>query len=86
MTPKIRDLGINVIPGTMRPPYMDMCTDATFTEPCEPGSTGQCVPSGKPQCPNTCPNNTKPPKQHAGGLTPDVVAQLRQQLNTQIGA
>jgi hypothetical protein len=72
--PKIRDLGISVIPVTMRPPeigdgaadieYWAQLTGCPNTDP-RPGQPGpECVPTNNPPC-----NPSPPPPQCAG--TPD---------------
>ena len=81
--PRIKDLGITGTPllacwndgGTSSycPNTCSAITMGTITEPtdpCEPGSTGV--------------RQTK--NSYCGGLTSDAVAQLRNQLQTQIGA
>jgi len=82
---KIRDLGINVIPVTMRPPeigpggaivQIDRATPTcseTCGESCDP--TGQCLPS--------CDGASRAPR-HRAGFTDDAIAQLRQQLRNQV--
>ena len=70
--PKIRDLGISVIPITMRPPeiggggadfeYWAQKTGCPVTDPM-PGMPPGCKPTNNPQC------NPSPPPQCAG--TPD---------------
>jgi hypothetical protein len=79
---KIRDLGINVIPATMRPPEIGLggavqndtgtCVE-TCGESCEP--SGQCVPS--------CDGASAAPRS-ARGFSHDAIAQLRQQLQNQL--
>jgi hypothetical protein len=78
---KIRDLGINVIPVTMRPPEIGpggavvqndpgTCSN-TCGESCDP--SGQCVPS--------CDGASAAPR---AGFTSDAAAQLRRQLRNQL--
>jgi hypothetical protein len=84
--PKIRDLGINVIPVTMRPPEIglgggyDMAVDTGTcnletncnNESCNP--SGQCVPS--------CEGASSAPR--GAGFSSDAIAQLKQQLRQQL--
>jgi len=85
--PKIRDLGINVIPVTMRPPEIgvgggyDMadtgtCVQETIcaSESCDP--SGQCVPS--------CDGASAARGYETRGFGDEAVAQLRQQLQNRI--
>jgi hypothetical protein len=98
--PKIRDLGINVIPVIMRlpelgpgggmlacPPPSDCGATFKCTEvspACEPHSGAERPPHCAAQ--SHCADHSYPPKAYyAGGFTPDAVAQLRQQLRDQIG-
>lgn len=90
---KIRDLGINVIPATMRPPEignggafdMQMCG-------CSPVQSKECVPqpSGCPAPSRPCAATPQCPapsaKYDVGGLPHDAVVQLRQQVQDRIGA
>ena len=78
---KIRDLGVNVIPATMRPPEIGRgggpvqggtCGDETCGTTCDP--SGQCVPS--------CDNASAAPRQ--SGFSSSVIAQLRRQLRHQL--
>jgi hypothetical protein len=95
--PKIRDLGINVIPATMRPPEIGpggcgpTITTCQLTIPCAetcPSDTQQCLPSGRPRC---TPKSNCAEKSHGkyasegGGLTPGAIIQLKQQLQDRIG-
>lgn len=97
--PKVRDLGINVIPATMRPPEIGpggviACPDNTClaTNRCTP-PTAQCEPHSEheprpPHCAETshCAGQSNPPYVHyAGGFTPDAIVQLKQQLHDRIG-
>jgi hypothetical protein len=85
---KIRDLGINVIPATMRPPEIgpgggfDLEAVTCAAETCSsPTKDDDCAPS-RQQCPNS-----KPPKEFGVlGLSLDAVVQLKQQLRNYIGA
>ena len=81
---KIRDLGINVIPVTMRPPEIGpggaivrndpgTCMSETCGQSCDP--SGQCVPS--------CEGASNAPRHHTG-FSSDAVAQLRSQLRNQL--
>ena len=88
--PKIRDLGINVIPVTMRPPEIgpgggyDMamgagdgtCNNNTLCneETCNP--SGQCVPS--------CDGASAARGYEARGFGDEAISQLRQQLQNRI--
>lgn len=95
---KIRDLGVNVIPATMRPP--EIGPGAGVGEPGEPRmpywACEGCV------CNNTDRNDTScagisdggiddkenegqgpgKPKYHAAGFTDEAIAQIRQQLQS----
>ena len=82
---KIRDLGINVIPVTMRPPEIGpgggivqnepgTCVNETCGDSCDP--SGQCVPS--------CDEASRAPGHHMG-FSSDGAAQLRHQLRNQLG-
>jgi len=105
--PKIRDLGISVIPATMRPTeigggaagfgYWAQLTGCHPTEaepgPCNPTPPPPppCQPSA-PQCNATpdeqcCPTESPASTKNTGAVDlPDsAVAQLRQQLQDQIG-
>ena len=80
--PKIRDLGINVIPATTRLlegaiPMNLACRGET----CTAGTSGQCVPSCK--APSVCAAAT-PKKYETTGFSAEVIAQLRQQLHHHI--
>ena len=79
--PKIRDLGINVIPVTMRPLEIGPGTAFDLNAACRgetcTQSSGQCVPTCKP--PSVCAANTSK-KYEAAGFTDGAIAQLRQQL------
>ena len=82
--PKIRDLGINVIPVNMRPlegaiPLNVACRGET----CVGGTSGQCVPSCK--APSVQCAAASPKKYEATGFSAPVIAQLRQQLHHQLG-
>lgn len=94
--PKIRDLGISVIPATMRPPEIGpgscgATVTCQVTQPCYetcPSDTGQCLPSGRPKCEpkSNCPDKShKKTAGQAGGLTPGAIIQLKQQLQDRIG-
>ena len=84
--PKIRDLGINVIPVTMRPPEIgpgggydmadETCGNNTLCnqETCNP--SGQCVPS--------CDRASAAPGYEARGFGDEAISQLRQQLQNRI--
>jgi hypothetical protein len=82
--PKIRDLGINVIPGGgygmagKNDREKERCGQ-TEGEGCGDtcGSSGQCEPKSTNDCK---PRSNRPAKYVAGGLTPDVIAALKQQL------
>jgi hypothetical protein len=86
---KIRDLGINVIPVTMRPPeigpggaiaQIDRATPPTCgggTETCG----DSCDPSG--QCVPSCDDASRAPR-YRSGFTDGAVAQLRRQLRNQV--
>ena len=91
--PRIRDLGISVIPATMRPAeigggagdfeYWAQKTGCPATDP-KPGVPPGCPPPSNPGCQ---PTNTNPkPKQNtsAGTLPDAAVGQLKQQLHDQI--
>lgn len=77
---KIRDLGINVIPVTMRPPEIgrgggpvqSTCNNETCGDTCDP--SGQCVPS--------CDGASAAPRH--SGFTDGAAAQLRRQLRDQL--
>lgn len=85
--PKIRDLGINVIPATMRPPEIgpgggfDLAAAPAvgyqiyLTETCQeatcPESSGQCVPSVGAP-PPTCAATPPDPPHLEGGYRYDV--------------
>ena len=85
--PKIRDLGINVIPVTMRPPEIGLGGFDMAAGPAAdgPGTCVQetdcdletCDPSG--QCVPSCDEASKAPR-HARGFSPDAVAELKQQM------
>ena len=94
--PKIRDLGISVIPATMRPPEIG---DGAASGPCIP-SAPQCNPTPPPnkpkpqQCNDTpddqcCPSdhdsNVEKDREGGEGITPDSRKELQQQLRDQIG-
>jgi hypothetical protein len=85
--PKIRDLGINVIPVTMRPPEIGpgggyemqdtgTCVNETICnqETCNP--SGQCVPS--------CDRASVEKGYEAHGFGYEAIAQLKQQLQNRI--
>jgi hypothetical protein len=84
--PKIRDLGINVIPVTMRPPEIgpgggydmaaDTCNSETncLEETCNP--SGQCIPS--------CEQGSRAPGYRTAGFSDGAVAQLRQQMQNRL--
>lgn len=98
--PKIRDLGINVIPATMRPPEMGGGGGDAGCHPTEQ----PCPPRSQEPCQNTCnPSSCPPPsappcdptecdptencssrRKNGSDLPEDAVAQLRQQLHHQI--
>lgn len=86
---KIRDLGINAIPATMRPPEIGMGGGYEMSDPCGtsivPPPGPDCRPSGRPACP--APSRKPKPNKgfEAGGLAPEAVSALRQQLQNQIG-
>jgi hypothetical protein len=81
--PKIRDLGINVIPVTMRPPEIGLgggrADDEDVTcnnESCNP--SGQCVPS--------CEAASRASSGFNGtGFSPETIAELKRMLRNQIG-
>jgi hypothetical protein len=76
--PKIRDLGINVIPATMRPPEIGM-GGFPMSETCNPtcpDNTAQCEPNSGCAAPSA--------RYMAGGFTDDAVVQLKQQLRNSI--
>jgi hypothetical protein len=96
--PKIRDLGISVIPATMRPPQIgygaagpdDACIPTDPGHPCNP-TDPQCVPSSPPQCDATpgdqcCPTDQphSAKDRDGGGISPDTRRALMQQLREQI--
>lgn len=82
--PKIRDLGINVIPVTMRPPEIgpgggydqSTCNSETncSSETCDP--SGQCVPS--------CDGGSRAIRGGRNGFSAEAIAQLKQQLRQQL--
>ena len=113
--PKIRDLGISVIPATMRPPEigggaadiiynMAQCERSASAPDCHPTEAPECRPTNRP-CDPTPPHCAPSPCQgspqccptehqsvcsgknaDAVELPPDVIVQLKQQLQQQIGA
>ena len=108
--PKIRDLGINVIPSKMGPPEIgagglyampqNPCGEVTCGLTVVDCTKGQCDVSCGDTCGTTavcgprsragdpCRASSKKPtsrKKSAGGLTPEHIAALKQQLQLQIG-
>ena len=118
--PKIKDLGINTIPMTMRPP--EIGPGGTLDEPGREYFAAPQPPGGGDTAPNTSacgdtscqdysgcsdtschdysgcsdtscdrprPNKPSPspkgPKKNTSAFPPDAIAQLRQQLESQIG-
>lgn len=80
--PKIRDLGINVIPVTMRPPEIGLGGGYVLAnDPPTCDTNESCDPSG--QCEPSCEESGAP--RGAGGLGPEAIAQLRHQLRNRIG-
>jgi hypothetical protein len=94
---KIRDLGISAIPVSIRP--LEIGPGAAFDVPGQPeiayfacelcqcdnsafANTSDCSPSG---CPDPSVRDQTKPDYPRGGFTPDVVAQLRQQIQAHIG-
>jgi hypothetical protein len=83
--PRIRDLGINFIPATMRPPEMGpggfgtaQCggnTEHTCNE-CTDLTDKQCVPH------SNCGANSRGQQAQAGGLTAEGIDQLKRQLRS----
>jgi hypothetical protein len=75
--PRIRDLGISVIPVTMRPPeigggaadmYHAQCQPSGRPPQCIPSDAPQCVPTNQPGCiPTHEPCNPTPPQCHPTG-------------------
>ncbi len=92
--PKIRDLGISVIPVTMRPAEIGGgAADFEYwaqKTPCQPTDPA----SGPPECKATpddqcCPTNDpfgSGKEEDGTGLPHDTVVQLKQQLHDQINA
>jgi hypothetical protein len=86
--PKIRDLGISVIPATMRPPEIG---DGGASGPCHPTPPPskpkphqQCVDTPDDQC---CPSDhdSNVEKDRDDEITPDTRKELQQQLRDRIG-
>jgi hypothetical protein len=98
--PKIRDLGINFIPATMRPPEIGQGGGYQAGPPCPDPSgfhdSAQCdiTPpcNEKSEKPPHCEGQSGPPKGGGGGgkgkdgLTPEDVQQLQQQMQGRIAA
>jgi len=82
--PKIRDLGINVIPMTMRPPEIGRGGGYQLGADCANSCEGTftCPEPSLPNCVPSCAPSSHP--RRAGGLTPDAIAQLKQQLQNQL--
>ncbi len=94
--PKIRDLGIKVVPETMRPPEVGpgggchgltyppkgRC-EHTFVVLCNTGTGCDCTFT-LPCCPGSCdPTSTAP---YYDRLTPEAIAQLRADLQQKLAA
>jgi hypothetical protein len=82
---KIRDLGISVIPATMRPPEIGgggapQCTDPSASIDSCPEPSGCC---GGDKDKDKDKDKKQQPR-YAGALTADGVAQLKQQLRYQL--
>jgi hypothetical protein len=79
--PKIRDLGINFIPATMRPPEIGPGGGREIhPPPCNPctDNSPQCEPH------SDCAEGSRGPYE-AGSLSYEAIGQLKQQLHDYIG-
>ena len=95
--PRIRDLGISFDPAARFNPELrylacegenscmlnSACTENSQQHPCdeEEDATDSCS-EGTAQC---VPNSAEP-ERYAGGLGPEVIAQLKQHLHDRLGA